>query len=99
MTPSVTPLLLPISNAAGDFSAPLEMQTKTGVMRLFDRPKHRKRNIIERMFCWLKESCWIVTRFDKLARSYAAMVSLSCAMRCLEHYTPYRTCNDDACSI
>ncbi len=54
--------------------------------RLFDRPKYRKRNIIERMFGWLKENRRIVTRFDKLAKSYAAMVSLACAMRCLRHF-------------
>ncbi len=39
--------------------------------------------IFERMFGWLKENRRIVTRFDKLAKSYGAMVSLACAMRCL----------------
>ncbi|MGH2430936.1 MAG: transposase, partial [Pseudomonas sp.] len=42
-----------------------------------------QRNIIERMFGWLKENRRIVTRFDKLAKSYAAMVSLACVMRCM----------------
>lgn len=41
------------------------------------------RNIIERMFGWLKEKSPIVTRFDKLAKSYAVMGSLACAMQCL----------------
>ncbi|MNJ40455.1 hypothetical protein D3C77_353520 [compost metagenome] len=41
--------------------------------RLFDRPKYRQRNIIERMFGWLKENRRTVTRFDTLAKSYAAM--------------------------
>ena len=54
-------------------------------------PKYRQRNIIERMFGWLKENRRIVTRFDKLAKSYAAMVSLVCTMRCLLHYFSYRT--------
>jgi len=63
---------------------------KPGLPRLFDRPKYRQRNIIERMFGWLMESRRIVPRFDKLARSYAAMVSLTCAMRCLRHYFSYR---------
>jgi len=56
-----------------------------GLLRFFDRPKYRPRNIIERMFGWLKESRRIVTRLDKLAKSYAAVVSLACAMRCLRH--------------
>lgn len=48
-------------------------------------PKYRERNVIERMICWLKENRLIVTRFDRLAKSYAAMVSLDCSMRCLRH--------------
>jgi len=35
-------------------------------------------NIIEQMFGWRKEKRRILTRFDKLAKSYAAMVSLAC---------------------
>lgn len=30
-------------------------EPKPGLARLFDRPKYRQRNIIERMFGWLKE--------------------------------------------
>lgn len=33
---------------------------KPGLPRLFDRPKYRQRNIIERMFGWLKENRRIV---------------------------------------
>lgn len=40
------------------------------------------------MFSWLKESR-IVKRFDKLATSFAAMVSLACAVRCLRQYSSY----------
>ena len=54
------------------------------------RPKYRQRNIIERMIGWLKENRRIVTRFDKLPKCFAAMVSLACAMRCLRHYFSYR---------
>ncbi|MQU04023.1 IS5 family transposase, partial [Pseudomonas sp. FSL R10-2245] len=57
----------------------MKRKTKPGLPRLFDRPKYRQRNIIERMFGWLKENRRIVTRFDKLATSFAAMVSLACA--------------------
>ena len=59
----------------------MKRKPKPGLPRLFNRPKYRQRNIIERMFGWLKENRRIVTRFDKLARRYAAMVSLACAMR------------------
>ncbi len=61
----------------------MKRRPKPGLPRLFDRPKYRQRNIIERMFGWLKENRRIVTRFDKLAKSYAAMVSLVCVIRCM----------------
>lgn len=47
----------------------MKRKPKPGLPRLFDRPKYRQRNIIERMFGWLKENRRIVTRFDKLATS------------------------------
>ncbi|MCP1446323.1 transposase [Pseudomonas sp. GGS8] len=68
----------------------MKRKPKPGLPRLFDRPKYRQRNIIERMFGWLKENRRIVTRFDKLTKSYAAMVSLACSMRCLRHLFSYR---------
>ncbi|MEB6589102.1 MULTISPECIES: IS5 family transposase [Pseudomonas] len=68
----------------------MKRKPKSGLPRLFDRPKYRQRNIIERMFGWLKENRRIVTRFDKLAKSYAAMVALACSMRCLRHLFSYR---------
>lgn len=61
----------------------MKRKPKPGLPRLFDRPKYRQRNIIERMFGWLKENRRIVTRLDKLAKIYAAMVSLACVMRCM----------------
>lgn len=68
----------------------MKRKPKPGLPRLFDRPKYRQRNVIERMFGWLKENRSTVTRFDKLAKSYAAMVSLACFMRCLQHLFSYR---------
>ena len=67
----------------------MKRKPKPGLPRLFDRPKYRQRNIIERMFGLLKENRRIITRFDKLTKSYAAMISLACAMRCLRHYFSY----------
>ena len=43
------------------------------------------------MFDWLEENRRIVTRFDKLAKNYGAMVSLACVMRCLRHLFSDRT--------
>nr|WP_273910595.1 IS5 family transposase [Pseudomonas fontis] len=63
----------------------MKRKPKPGLPRLFDRPKYRQRNVIERMLDWLKVNRRIVTRFDKLAKSYGAMVSLVCVMRCLRH--------------
>lgn len=68
----------------------MNRKPKPGLPRLFDRRKYRHRNIIEGMFSWLKENRRIVTRFDKLAISYAAVVSLACSMRCLGRLFSYR---------
>jgi len=62
----------------------MKRKPKLGLPRLFDKPKYRQRNIIERMFGWLKESRRIGTRYDKLAKSFGAMVSLACTMRCCD---------------
>jgi len=67
----------------------MKRKPKPALPRLFDRPKYRQRNVIERMFGWLRENRRLVTRFDKLAKSYAAMVSLACAMRCLQRFISY----------
>ena len=69
----------------------MKRKPKPGLSRLFDRPKYRQRNVIERMFGWLKENHRVVTRFDKLAKSYSAMASLACVMRCLRHLFSDRT--------
>ncbi|MEB0190828.1 MULTISPECIES: IS5 family transposase [unclassified Pseudomonas] len=69
----------------------MKRKPKPGLPRLFDRPKYRQRNIIERMFGWLKENRRIGTRYDKLARSFGAMVTLACTLRCLRQYFSYRT--------
>jgi transposase len=62
---------------------------KPGLPRLFDRPKYRQRNIIERMFGWLKESRRIGTCYGKLARSFAAMVTW--LARCGVYGSTFRT--------
>jgi transposase len=42
-----------------------------------DREAYRQRNRIERMFCRLKDFRRVATRYDKLARNYAAGVHLA----------------------
>ena len=61
----------------------MKSKPKPGLTKLFDRSKNRQRNVIERMCGLPKENRRIVERFDKFARSYGAMVSMSCAMWCL----------------
>lgn len=43
----------------------------------FDRDAYRQRNIIERLVGWLKESRRILTRFEKTATNYAAMIKMA----------------------
>ncbi|RMU38032.1 ISPs1, transposase OrfB [Pseudomonas syringae pv. primulae] len=54
-----------------------------GLHRLFEGPKYKKRKVIERLFDWLKEKRRICMRYDKLASSFKAMVTLACIERCL----------------
>ncbi len=46
----------------------------------FDPVAYRLRNLIERAFCRLKDWRRIATRYDKLARNYAAAISLAIAV-------------------
>ncbi len=43
----------------------------------FDRAAYRRRNLVERMFCRLKDWRRIATRYDKLARNFIAAVELA----------------------
>ena len=43
----------------------------------FDEVAHRQRNLIERMFCRLKDWRRIATRYDKLAATFAAAIMLA----------------------
>lgn len=48
----------------------------------FDKASYRRRNVIERCIGWLKECRRIVTRFEKLALNFTAMVKLAMIGRC-----------------
>ena len=43
----------------------------------FDETAYRQRNLIERMFCRLKDWRRIATRYDKLSANFAAAVMLA----------------------
>ena len=43
----------------------------------FDEVAYRQRNLIERMFCRLKDWRRIATRYDKLAATFAAAIKLA----------------------
>lgn len=43
----------------------------------FDRCAYRRRNMVERMFCRLKDWRRIATRYDKLARNFLSAVALA----------------------
>ncbi len=49
----------------------------------FDRTRYRRRNIVERLIGWLKESRRIATRYDKLADSYLSFLKLAAIRRML----------------
>jgi putative transposase len=46
----------------------------------FDETAYRQRNLIERMFCRLKDWRRIATRYDKLAANFAAAVMLAAVL-------------------
>ena len=43
----------------------------------FDVAAYRERNVIERMFCRLKDFRWIATRYDKLAQNFFSAICLA----------------------
>ncbi len=43
----------------------------------FDREAYRRRNIIERLIGWLKESRRILTRFEKTAKNFGGMLKMA----------------------
>ena len=50
----------------------------------FDRDEYRRRNIVERLIGWLKESRRIATRYDKLTCSYLTFVLLAATRRIIQ---------------
>jgi transposase len=51
----------------------------------FDREKYRKRNIVERLIGWLKESRRIFSRFEKTAKNYGGMIKMAFILQYLRY--------------
>ena len=43
----------------------------------FDRDDYRRRNIVERLIGWLKESRRVFSRFEKTARNFVGMIKMA----------------------
>jgi transposase len=44
----------------------------------FDREAYRRRNVVERLIGWLKESRRVFSRFEKTAVNYLGMIQMAC---------------------
>jgi transposase len=44
----------------------------------FDRELYRRRNVVERLIGWLKESRRVFSRFEKTAINYLGMIHVAC---------------------
>jgi transposase len=64
-----------VAEAGGEAHIPTQKRVK--LQRSVDPDLYRKRNLIERFFCRLKQFRRIATRFDKLARNFLAAVALA----------------------
>ena len=51
----------------------------------FDREVYRRRNIVERVIGWLKESRRVATRYDKLPSSYLTFLQLAAMRRLIKN--------------
>ena len=65
--------------AASGGTAHIPTQRRVNVQRSVERDLYRKRNLVERYFCRLKQFRRIATRYDKLAQNFLAAVALASA--------------------
>ncbi len=63
--------------AAKGGTAHIPTQSRVKLQRSVDPAIYRRRNLIERYFCNLKQFRRIATRFEKLARNFLAAVALA----------------------
>jgi hypothetical protein len=60
-----------------------ESDHRTPRLVKFDRRAYRRRNIVERLIGWLKESRRIFSRFEKTARNFAGFIKVAFIQRYL----------------
>lgn len=65
--------------AARGGTAHIPTQRRVKIQRSVARDLYRKRNLVERYFCRLKQFRRIATRYDKRARNFLAAVALASA--------------------
>jgi transposase len=73
-----------VLNAGGEAHIPTQRRVK--VQRSVNPSLYRRRNLVERYFCNLKQFRRIATRFDKLARNFLAAIALASARLWLRSY-------------
>lgn len=50
----------------------------------FDKDAYRRRNVVERCIGWIKECRRVMTRYEKLAVNYLAMLKLAMIRQCFK---------------
>lgn len=52
----------------------------------FDKQAYRRRNIIERVIGWLKESRRVFSRYEKTAKNFGGMIKMAFIQRYLRYH-------------
>lgn len=67
-------------NGSRQVVIPARIRNSKGPRRDYDRELYKQRNKVERHFCRIKEYRRVLTRFEKTARNYLAIVHLAAAL-------------------
>jgi transposase len=59
------------------YTIPHKENERHGRKAMFDRELYRLRNVVERLFSWLKQFRRVATRYEKRAQNYKAMLTLA----------------------
>lgn len=69
----------------------MHQRPKPGLPYQFDCSKYHLRNVVERLFGWLKKKRRLNTRYYQLASSFKATVTLACIEKCMRAVFSDRT--------
>ena len=69
-----------VPRIVSDLAAPEAPRKNRKVQYHYDKTVYRQRNIIERMFCRLKDWRRIATRFDRNITNFIAAIALAAAV-------------------